>query len=656
MFIEIPAKILTGQATSITPYTLWPYNIGGNDIYWSGGSNPKYYQWQMTMNINVQNHSSFRTRQPYAYNAMDINVGDYIADTSSGIAVKIISIAAKTDSTVTCIVEDVLRYNTFRDVNTLGNGIFSSSSVLMIFELNEEGMPVIDPAPGDVGANVVSNLLARFTNFEENYNFILSQTDHGFVVGDIIAADHADNGFALANSSYPFLVGTVTNTDLGPDDFMINPFQKITDGYSSLLGTVGSIVYADPSNNGEMTLTGDQPILIKLRQETNTVVTGSNLASGANTAVSNVLNINFVPVTIGNTGSVSDFVSAVNAVTSNTGVVANLVQLNPIATTNQAWLSAGPGVIFVQVPSEVNINGSNVTITTTTSGFNTFGSQPGFADQFDVATDINAASISGIVASADSTSVSITDTNGAPIILVNIGVDGAGNPFAGVGSSTGLPLSTTSGSDYITLICDGAGPINLYDVSGSTVDDFGLYSAENGIKAAAMVIEQGVRQASTFVVTSIAARDALTVATGDQAYVQNVGNGEWAFYIFNSDSSWVKISDQDSSETDAQTYELTITPTSNAVGTIHTISNGRRVTFVTVTVNEAFDSDASITVGDSIENDRLMTADQNDLTTVSDFSTTPSFTYATGSDTAINYYFEANGATQGNAVVAITYT
>ncbi len=656
MFIEIPAKILTGQATAVNTYALWPYNNGGNDLYWSGGSNPKFYQWQVTLTVTSQSHSSFRTRQPYTYTGMDVNVGDYVADLDQGIALKIVSVTSKTDTEITCIVEDVLRYNTFRDPSAAAIGVFRTGANIMVFELNEEGMPIIDPTPTDISSNVVNNLIARFTNFEENYNFILTQTSHGFVVGDVIAANPNADGFVLANSAYPYIIGTVNNTDLGPDDFMVNPFQKITDGYDALIGSVGSVVYADPTNSGEMTLSGQQPILIKLRQETNTVVTGSAISPSANTVVGNVLNINSIPVTIGNTGSISDFISEVNNVSANTGVVAAFVQLDPSSTTNPAWLAAGAGTIFIQVPSSVNINGSNVTITTTTSGSVTFGA-PGFADQFDIATDINAAHVSGISASATlSGTITLVDTSGLPITLTNIGTDGAGNPFAGVNSSTGLPFTSTPGNEFITLTASSAAAINLYNVSGSVVEDFGLYSAENGIKAAAMVIEQGVREASTYVVTNLAARDALTVAVGDQAYVQNVGNGEWAFYLYNADDTWVEISNQDSAQTDAQTYEITLTSTSNASGAIHTISNGRRVTFVTVSVNQAFNSNASLTVGDAGQVDRLMTSDENDLTSEGDYSTNPSYVYATGSDTPINFYFEANGSTTGNAVVAITYT
>jgi hypothetical protein len=403
---------------------------------------------------------------------------------------------------------------------------------------------------------------------------------------------------------------------------------------------------------GGYSLTGDHPIMVKLRQETNTVVTGSLLTPNSAVAVGSAFNLNMYPLTVSNTGLPSDFVATVNAFTVNTGVTAALVEEPPTVQTDSSLLSSY-GVVFVQVPSAVEINGVTVNFTTTTSGTVSFG--PGYGDQYDMASDINNASVVGIVATATSTGLIVANTALGPVDFTNVGVDGAGNPFAGPGSSSGLALTTTSGNSYITLTSAGAAAINLLDTVYSPTVDFGLYSAENGVKAAALYVEQGIRQASSYYVANIAARDALTAGVGDQAYVQDIGDGTWAMYIYTIGNIWVMTANQPSSETDAQSIEVYITPTSNSTGTIHTITNGRRVSFVTVTVNVAFDTDATISVGDSSQSDRLMTTDQNDLTITDTYSTTPSYVYETGSDTAINFYFDANGSSVGNATVAITY-
>ena len=271
--------------------------------------------------------------------------------------------------------------------------------------------------------------------------------------------------------------------------------------------------------------------------------------------------------------------------------------------------------------------------------------------------DINAANIPNIVASSLSNDLIIKNTSGGSITIVNGNGDAIGKGFAGADSISGLALSTSASSSYyVRLRAIDARAINLYDTNGTATSDFGLVSAENGIKAAALYIEQGIRQAATYVVASISARDALNATFGDQAYVQDHGNGEWGFYIYTLDNTWIKLADQDSSQTDAQSIEVTITPSSSSSELIHTISNNRRVTFVTVSVTEPFNAAATVSVGDDSSNSRLMTIDQNDLTVSGDYSTTPSYVYEFGTDVPIKLYFNSNGATIGAATVAITYT
>lgn len=653
MFIEIPAKVIPGTVNNIASFANWPYNNGGDDLYWSGGVSPRPYRWQINVSITEQHHSSFRTRKPYFFNAHDVAVGDYIADTNRGIALKIIQIVEKTDTELVCVVEDVLRYNTFRDPTGLGGGIFDTNSPIIIFELNGEGEPVFDPAPSGVSGSVIANLQSRFSNFASNYNFLIEQVAHGFRIGDVIAADPGTNSFVLANAAYPYVIGSVSNIDLGPDVFMLNPFQKVVEGYDSLIGEVGDVIYADPVNAGEYSLNGSVPVMIKIRQESNSYVIGHTLSPGANTVVGSSLNINGVSVEIGNSGSVADFIEAVNEKTANTGVSASFVEL-PTAASTQAELLNNYGIPVIQVPSSATINGVTVNFTTTTSGAVSLGD--GYADQFDMAADINAAAIPNITATANGSGVTLTNTASGPITIVNVGTDVLGNPFAGASSSSGLPLSTSTGSTYIRLDAVDARAINLYDTNGSPSVDFGLFSAENGTKAAALIIEQGVRQAAMYVVTNIAARDALNALVGDQCFVQNKGNGEWGHYIYTLSNTWVKLVDEDASKSDAQSVEVSINTISAASGLIHTVSDGSRVSFVTIHVVEPFDAPATLTVGDDDQPDRLMTEDQNDLTTVSDYSTTPAFSYSTGGDTQIKYYLNTAGATQGQAIVAITYT
>ena len=230
--------------------------------------------------------------------------------------------------------------------------------------------------------------------------------------------------------------------------------------------------------------------------------------------------------------------------------------------------------------------------------------------------------------------------------------------FAGPNSASGLPLFTPPSTEVLVgLEAADARAINVFDVEGTAVSDFGLFSVENGVKAAGMFIEQGIRQAATYVVANIAARDALDTLFGDQCFVQDKGNGEWGHYIRTLDDEWIKIADKDSSETDAQTVEIEITHETDVSEIIHTVSGGSRVTFVTVTVTENFNGpNPVLTVGDDENDARLMTADQNDLTSLGAYSTTPSYIYSGEGDVNITFTFDASGSTAGKAVIAISYT
>jgi len=654
-YIDTPAKVLEANVSASIGLGAWPYNDGQNDPFWAGGSTPKDYKWLLTISVTEQTHSSYKTRKPYAYTGMDIQVGDYIADQQLGIALKIISIEAKTDTTISCVVEDILRYNMLKSSAASGTGIFSVPSNAIIFEVNEDGLPIIDPIPpSGISPNFYANLMSRFQDFQKNMNFMLYQADHGFAIDELISADSSTKSFVKSDDSHPYIIGTVSYTDLGPDDFMINPIQKIVDNFPYLIGDIGDVIYADNTIPGGFSLTGNHPVMVKLRNNTNSTVNGTALNPSTTSGFS--FNINGYPVTVGGTGSISDFANAVNSNASIHGITASALLSNAVANSISSNLSYGEPVAYIGTPNmSATINGVLVNFTTNTYGLAQYGA--GYIVEEDMAVDINAANIPNIVASTLTNDLIITNTSGGAITIVNGNGDANGKGFAGSDSASGLNLSTSASSThYIRLDAIDARSINLYDTNGTATLDFGLVSVENGIKAAALYIEQGVRQAATYVVANIAARDSLNVMFGDQAYVQDHGNGEWGFYIYTLDNTWVKLADQDSAQTDAQSIEVFVTPSTPSSELIHTISNGRRVTFVTVTVTEAFDKNATVSVGDSSDNSRLMTIDQNDLTSAGTYSTTPSYIYEFGTDTNINLYFNGNSSTVGNAIVAITYT
>jgi len=112
--LNVPAKVLPCNVLSATPLANWEYDDGKGDPWWSGGGNAKSYRWEINMTVTTVQHGSHLTRTPRAFNGYDIVVGDFIAGATDGRALQIVSISQKTAFTITCQVEDRLRYNTFR--------------------------------------------------------------------------------------------------------------------------------------------------------------------------------------------------------------------------------------------------------------------------------------------------------------------------------------------------------------------------------------------------------------------------------------------------------------------------------------------------------------------------------------------------------------
>ena len=158
--VNKPAKVLSLSVSSINNDSQWPHNDGAGDKWWKSGTNPKYYRWEVVATVTAQTHGSHLTRKDFQYDGLDIQVGDWIAGATTGTCVRVISISAKTSTTFTAIVEDWLRYNTFR--SSIGAGIFGTGPAV-VFQLNENGHPMLDPVPTSITSNdFYLNINSRF--------------------------------------------------------------------------------------------------------------------------------------------------------------------------------------------------------------------------------------------------------------------------------------------------------------------------------------------------------------------------------------------------------------------------------------------------------------------------------------------------------------
>ena len=652
-FIDVnkPAKVLSCTTDSISNNAQWPHNDGLGDKWWSSGSNPKYYRWNVTVTVTTQNHGSHLTRKDFEYNGLDVQVGDWIAEATSGICCRIISISAKSTTSVTMVVEDWLRYNTFR--STSGNGIFSTGPSV-IFQLNENGHPMIDPVPASITSSTFyQNINSRFQYLNPQMHYVLDQTSHGFSVGDVIsitASGFAKTTTASANKT----IGTVTNPGPGPNQFMMRPNTRIIDFNPAIPGSVGDFIYTDNSTAGGLTTNSSSGKVqfLKIADAVPSSITGTQV--DPTTTASDVLEINETAVTFTG-GNLTQTISDINGSTSTHGVTASSSPSPSTATT--ATESLAYGLVGVYPGGSITINGTAVNFSTTTSGQATYGIAVGIAD--DIIADVNAAGPTNITASKSGTNVVLTNSSGGAITIVNTGNDGQGNPVAGASSGTGWPLSTGASSGaFIKLTRTDGGEILLDETTGTPLNDLGIYSVHNGRPPLAVTVEQGIVAGGggTTVVSDITARNALSATVGDTVFVIDTGNGEYGFFVY-SGGQWQLLADEDSANTDANTLSATVTQAGGSGTTaVGTVSDGSRVTLVSIEVTQAFDdANATLTVGDSGDADRLVTNNDIDLTSTGTYAIQPAYQYTTGSDATINAYLNIGSSSQGSAKVLVSY-
>ena len=579
-----PAKVMSGTADSFVGVDLWPHANGVDDPYWSGGANPQFYRWRVTFTVNERLHGSHLTRTPFRFDAQDIEVGDFVGGAQDGKVCQIMSVESKTNSQVVAIVEDRLRYNTFRD--PAGFGLFSTPGQVIFFQINELGYPMLDPVPGEAAVDFSSNVMSRFQYLNPLINYLLEKENNGFEQGDAVCIE--DEQFVLSDAdNVNTFIGTVVHPGPGPHQFILRPANGVIDFVPSLPGAVGDYIYPSMDGSGDLT-TNDasrRPIYMKVAAAITSSTTGTSTDVAGQDG--DTIEFNRVQMTLSSGLGTYDLDYAVNAFNTHTSqhhVTASKVGSATTATSDIAIIGSAYGIVAGYSPFSASINGELVTFTTTTSGALAYG-DPTIADVNDMVTDINRAAIPDIVASVTNGSMlQLKHLGGQNIIVANVTADTNGNNFAGPASITSLPLSTiATGTSYTLRLerVDG-GPITIRDIQGSFLSDVGVMSGQTGRYALGLNIEQGLRSSTTTVVDNMAGRDTLYALIGDQAHVLDDGNGEWALFLFNG-SDWIKIGGERSVAVDARTIKQVI-DLPGTTTTIGTVSEERRILNISVAV------------------------------------------------------------------------
>ena len=673
-FENIPLKSIQADIISVVGVGSLPWNDPSGYPIPPGNpppvSVPRDYRWNVVMDISIQTQSSYITRDPGSYNGQDVVVGMWMANTSTGQAWQIIQIDSKTLTQVSAIVQDIYRYNTFRDSSQTGSG-GPTTGTYIIFNISDDGLPIIDPVPpSGVSSSFGINLQSRFEYINLQYDYPLYSAGNTFAMNDVIAANPTTHTFVLSNSIYRTAIGRITSiSDIVPGWFTINPVQKIVDNLDYLPGDVSDTIYTSLTNPGQITITpGGTALYIKLRNNTQSI--SYSTAQGP-TTLGNTFQLNGMNVIINGAGTLADLVTATNLVQSNTGVSSSLVLDVTQDITNPTLLSSLYGEVLLWVTGvspSVTINGVLVTfsIPSINPGYTNYAQPPQLAQS------INNASIPNIVASVSGSNLVVTNTAGGAISIVNISNDINGIPFAGSNSGSGLVFSVPAATTHrVRFIATDARAINFLDNIGTPTLDFGLISVENGIKACGLYIAEGLRQASSTVVANLTDLYSLSPMIGDQAYVidSNDGNGnnvnEWSLWLFDG-SSWVETGNQDSSTTDAKSLEYTLIQNGPSLVNIGSISTGRRVTLITVEVVTPFNGLATLSIGYAINNpllpapvpNGLMDSGFIDLTFSGTYSTTSDILFGTDTvsgDVTITATFTNAGSSAGEAKIVVSY-
>lgn len=268
---------LTLQASviNIVDYTTWNDSDGVGDPYVG-----YTYQWQVDIAINTQFTGEWQNN--FAFTENDIQIGDWVIQTSNvpEVSLQIVDIINVNAGIITCIIEDIDRYNLqltgSSGINPLSvSGVFDA----LVIRLGEDGLPIFNNVvPGSIPVTAEEQITSRFRfrNYLQN-NYRTYQLGHTFAVGNQISLN-ANGTYSLASavgtSAYK-AIGRIKDVNIPGDGwFTYEPKGKLVRYITpNLPGSPGGIVYLDPNNPGLLTASKPNsgiaiPIFIKIDNTT----------------------------------------------------------------------------------------------------------------------------------------------------------------------------------------------------------------------------------------------------------------------------------------------------------------------------------------------------------------------------------------------------
>ena len=349
---RVPLTLFT-HVRSITDHASWSDPLNPSDP-WNGYP----YQWDISVSVQSQTHSDPYTPRPYAYNGLDVTIGDWLVFGEQGLAVEIISISSQDDYSLTMTVEDVALHNILNDPGQSGNGIGTVSAAnefdCLIINLNSEGVPIFASIPDySVPINLVADITNRFQFRNYIQDFIpATQPGHAFSVGDVIYLD-ADGTYhssiaSTARSTQS--IGTVSSIDQpSVGDFTYRPIGRYVRNLPTLPGLPGDLIYISGTVPGGFTDVPPAPyaipVYIKIDDNSGILKGGASGTGGSGNIVIN-----------GNDITAVNPDGSINLITNGTGIVT----IGNVAIAPEYISTVTPGV-----PLIISANDANVQVVTT---------------------------------------------------------------------------------------------------------------------------------------------------------------------------------------------------------------------------------------------------------------------------------------------------
>lgn len=485
-----------------------------------------------------------------SYDGIDVKVGDYISDTSGIKTYKITSISNKSGTGFKCVVQDVgmsiARSRSDRD-NT------PQSGNIIIYEVNDNNVPLFaSNQTSAISAQGLNNIQSYFSVFEPFQRFTFYPDITGSLsVGDLVTITGSISGTTV--SPYRLIPAKEDKTILGivsdiygGNNVNVRPYNKIITNFenpqSLTTGEITSIWYLSGSNGGYTTSSehGNKAFQ-QLTLAIPATTTGSIDDPEFDETQYN-FSINGVEVISqnagGNTLTLNEITSSINAYSSSTYVIAGVDQTGgtiEIESGDTAGIGGVDGEYGYSSFTPTSVAAILTTSTTTpfpptvptapgkfaitASGFEMLihptassgqiaGRPAALASDFKLAIDsASAATGADLVTTVVSGDViKLSNSDGSNIEITQVSPDSFNRNLAGNNSSTALPTGQFTPStieNFLTLERADGGEILLEGSwLGNTTNSNGVNSV-TGIPPYLLMLENDNDTLSTYYTGSL---------------------------------------------------------------------------------------------------------------------------------------------------------